>query len=504
MNKDKVGLGVAIAIALLAGAARAQSEPATAGAPPAAAAPVAPAVPAAEGVPSSPLPPPVPVVAPAPAVPGPAAPVAPEAETGGWQAKFYGFVEVDGMYDTTQSYGPASNNNLIARPGSYEGSHPRSQLTVNNSLAGVRLVAPDFGSIRTTGQIEVDFFGAQPTDATEATTFTTPALRLRLFYVRLETPAVDVLVGQYHDLFAWGGQGFYQNSVAFLGVAGEIYHRNPQIRLSKTWVAGNAQVDLAVAGVRPVQRDSAVPDVQGGLKLAWNGWRGAGAQGFGRPELRPLAIGVSGLARRFAVAEFLTNPGDPKIAYGWGLAVNAFVPVIPARSATDRGNALSLTGEFTTGTGTSDLYTGLTGGALFPLLPDPSGNITPPPLYRPNIDSGIVTYDANGNLKTIDWRAFVIGLQYYLPLGGGRVWVAATYSRLESANILALTPEASRGGIFIKQQYFDGSLFVTLTPAVQLGLSFQQTQQTFGDSPFNGPHPEGKNMRTEAGLRAFF
>jgi len=505
MNKDKVGLSVAIAIALLAGAARAQTEPATPAAPAAAPPAVAaPAAPAAEGVPSSPLPPPV---AAAPAS-GAAAPVAPDADASGWQAKLYGFAEIDGMYDTTQSYGPASNNVLLARPGSYEGSHPRSQLTINNSLAGVRLVAPDVhagnSNIHTTGQIEVDFFGAQPTDATEATIFTTPALRLRLFYVRLETPAVDVLVGQYHDLFAWGGQGFYQNSVAFLGVAGEIYHRNPQVRLSKTWIAGNAQVDLAVAGVRPVQRDSAVPDLQGGLKLAWNGWRGAGAQGFGRPELRPLAIGVSGLARRFAVAEFLTNPGDPKIAYGWGLAVNAFVPVIGARSATDRGNALSLTGEFTTGTGTPDLYTGLTGGALFPLLPDPSGNITPPPLYRPNIDSGIVTYDANGNLKTIDWRAFVIGLQYYLPIGGGRVWIAATYSRLESANILALTPEASRGGVFIKQQYFDGSLFVTLTPAVQLGLSFQQTQQTFGDSPFNGAHPEGKNMRSEAGLRFFF
>ncbi len=96
-----------------------------------------------------------------------------------------------------------------------------------------------------------------------------------------------------------GWRGFYQNSVAFLGVACGIHHRNPQVRLSKTWIAGNAQVATAVAGVRPVQRDSAVPDLQGGLKLAWNGWRGAGAQGFGRPELRPLAIGVSGLARRF-------------------------------------------------------------------------------------------------------------------------------------------------------------------------------------------------------------
>ena len=69
--------------------------------------------------------------------------------------------------------------------------------------------------------------------------------------MRLETPAVDVLVGQYHDLFAWGGQGFYQNSVAFLGVAGEIYHRNPQVRLSRKWQAGNAQVDLAVAARAP-------------------------------------------------------------------------------------------------------------------------------------------------------------------------------------------------------------------------------------------------------------
>ncbi len=506
MNRHKVGLGVVgivASVAFAASVARAQTEPAPPpSAPPSPPAAAPPAAPPTEGVPTSPLPPPAPA---APASPEPAtAARAPEAATSDWRATFYGFAEIDGMYDTTQSYGAASNNNMLARPGTYEGSHPRSQLTVNNSLAGVRLAAPDYGRIRTTGQVEVDFFGTQPSDATEATTFTTPALRLRLFYVRFETPAVDVLVGQYHDLFAWGGEGFYQNSVAFLGVAGEIYHRNPQVRLSRRWQAGDAQVDLAVAGVRPVQRDSATPDLQGGLKLAWNGWRGAGAQGFGRPELRPLAIGVSGLARRFAVAEFLTNPGDPKIAYGWGLAVNAFIPVIPARSARDKSNALSLTGEFTTGTGTSDLYTGLTGGALFPLLPDPSGGITPPPLYRPNIDSGIVTYDANGNLKTIDWRAYVIGLQYYLPIGGGRVWIAATYSRLESANIVALTPEASRGGIFLKQQYFDGSLFVTLTPSAQLGLSFQQTQQTFGDLPFNGPHPEGKNMRSEAGLRFFF
>jgi hypothetical protein len=435
---------------------------------------------------------------------GPARAQTPPDSAASWRTLFYGFAELDALHDTTQSYGPASNNAMLARPGTYAGAHTREQFTVNNSQLGVRLWAPDFGRIRTSGQVEVDFFGAQPSDATEQAAFTTPSLRLRLFYLKVETPVLDVLAGQYHDLFAWGGEGFYQNSVAFLGVGGEIYHRNPQLRLSKTWAGPHGQVDIAVAAVRPVQRDSATPDGQAGVKVGWNRWRGVTAQGFGRPEVRPVALGVSGVARRFAVAEFLTNPGDPKIAFGWGAAVNAFLPVIPARSATNWSNALSLTAELTVGTGISDLYTGLTGGALFPLLPDPSGGIMPPPLYRPNIDSGIVTYDANGNLKTIDWRALVVGLQYYLPIAAGRIWIAATYARLESPNIVSLTPEASRGGVFFREDYADGNVFATLTPALQVGASLQWTRQTFGDLPFDGPHPQGENIRIEGGIRLFF
>jgi hypothetical protein len=432
----------------------------------------------------------------------------PEAAPGTkWQTTLYGFAEADAMHDTSQSYGPASNNTILARPGSYAGAHGRTQLTVANSQVGLRFAAPDFGRIKTSGRAEVDFFGVQPTDATENTMFTTPSIRMRLFYFKVKTPIADVLIGQYHELFAWGGEGFYQNSLAFLGVGGEVYHRNPQIRLSKTFGGDSAvNVDLAVAAVRPVQRDAEVPDLQAGIKLAVNAWKGATAQGFGQPTVMPLAIGVSGVGRRFAVAEFLTNPGDAKVAYGWGAAANAFLPLLPTRSETDRSNALSLTVEASVGSGISDLYTGLTGGAMFPLLPDPSGNLVPPPVYRPNIDSGIVTFDANGNLKSIDWRALLLGLQYYLPVAGGRIWVSATASRLESPNILSLTPEASRGGIFIRQDYVDGNLFAAVTPELQVGLSYQLTRQPFGDRPFNetNPHPEGKNQRVEIGFRVFF
>jgi hypothetical protein len=425
-----------------------------------------------------------------------------------WHSNLYGFVELNGMRDSTQSYGPSTNNAMLARPGTYAGQHGRSQLTANNSLFGFVLTAPAWQAMQATGHVEVDFFGVQPTDATEQTIYTTPSVRMRLFYLRLKQsilgPAsLELLAGQYHDLFAWGGAGFYPHSVAFLGIAGEVYHREPQIRLTASVPFQCATIDVAAAAVRPVQRDSQVPDAQAGIKVAIGSWRGIGAQGFGQPEVQPATFGVSGVWRRFAVAEFLPVPGEPKIGFGYGFAANAFLPIIPARKAHERENALSLNAEFTTGTGISDLYTGLTGGALFPTLANPAG-LMPAPIYHPNIDSGIVTFDADGNLRSINWRAVVVGFQYYLPVADGRLWVSGNYSQLKSSNIVSLTPENSRGGVFFWQQYFDANAYAAVHPAVHIGVSYQYTQQVFGDHPFGGDNPSSHNHRGELGMRMFF
>jgi len=106
----------------------------------------------------------------------------------------------------------------------------------------------------------------------------------------------------------------------------------------------------------------------------------------------------------------------------------------------------------------------------------------------------------------------IIGLQYYLPIENGRVWLSANASRLQSSNIVSLTPEASRGGIFYRQDYYDANLYTAVTPAVQIGLSFQATHQIFGDMPFEtsptAPYgffvPETWNYRAEAAVRLFF
>jgi len=256
-------------------------------------------------------------------------------------------------------------------------------------------------------------------------------------------------------------------------------------------------VEVAAAAVRPVQKDSGVPDGQAGVRLAVNSWKGAAASAYGQPNLTALGLGLSGLVRRFEVAEFLPQPIESQSKMGWGFVANAVLPVIPVEKNEDRSNGLTLTAEFSIGTGISDMYSDLTGGALFPALTN-DGNLPVPPIYTPNIDSGIVTWDANRELQTIDWRGLVIGAQYYLPVAKGRVWLSGIFSQIVSKNVVGLTPLPNRGNVFDKATYIDGAVFVALTEQWQTGIGIQTVEQKFGDGS------KARNNRLELGTHYFF
>jgi hypothetical protein len=472
-------LGVALpGVLLLASTARAQTT--NAGAPPAAdAAP--PAAPAA---------PPAVVQVPPPVVPSPPT-------STGVTATLYGFVELDMIHDSTQSFNEAITNNTMARPGTIAGDNPRTQFSARDSRVGLRLAAPTYGAVRTSAAIEVDFMGNQAPTANEDAVFSAAAVRLRHAWVKFETPVLDVLAGLANDPFAWGGNGFYPNTVAFLGVPGEIYHRDPQLRLSKILSSPAVTFEIAAAAVRPAQRDGEIPDGQGGLRVAFEHWRGSGAQGAGLPKSTPASLGVSGVYRHFSVPAFTASAENPHKANGWGAAVNLFLPLVPARGA-DLGNSLSATAEATIGTGISNLYTGLTGGVAFPVLPNPT-LMLPAPVYNPDIDEGIVTYDPNGNLKTVNWRALVVGLQYRFPFGMGRkLGLSTVASQLESNNVHDVTPMQGQFFVFKKAQYVDGNLFFSPTPESQVGASVQIERQTFGDGVY------GTNVRGQLAVYYFF
>jgi hypothetical protein len=404
-----------------------------------------------------------------------------------WFFSLYGYARLDAIEDSTESFQDGIEPNLIARAGTYKGQHLRSTMTAKDSRLGVFVGAPTYQGIRSSAQIEIDFYGLVPSDArqNDAIIFGTP--RIRHAFLRFETPILDVTAGQTYDLFGWG-PSFFPTTVAYLGVPGQIYHRDPQLRLEKTLHFGSAgELRVAIAAVKAGQKDSGVPDGQAGIKLSFNGWKGAAMPGFSRPQLAPLSIGLSGLYRRFEVPAFILNPGwASSTTSGYGFAAQLLLPIIPVKSIEDHGNALTFTGEFSMGAGIADLYTGMDGGSRFPTLPNPNGQPTVY-FYQADADPGLVTFDMDSNLKAIKWNNLVANLQYYLPVGGGRIWLSGTYARAWSPNLLSLTPFTSWGAIFTKMEYVDGNIGFDITPSIVLALSFQTVLQEFGD--YTQPQP---------------
>jgi hypothetical protein len=419
----------------------------------------------------------------------------------GWDVSLYGYAGLNVMQDSTQSFGTSSTNTILQRRGTVRGNSLQAQATARDSRLGFRLAAPPVGRVYASVNIETDFNAPPPVEYTEANSVTQAGLRMRHYYMKVETPVVDILAGQYHDLFGWGGKGFYPSTLAFLGITGEVYHRKPQLRLSKTLTSDAMEFEIAGAALAPVQKNGGYPDVEAGMRLSFNHWTGARQQAYGQPAIGRASLGVSAIGRHFEVSNFIENSTTTVPATGYGIAGNAFLPVIPATNAKERGNALSLTGEYSRGTGIADMYSDLTGGLLFPSLPNPQDRqqpTNPPPIYVPNIDSGIVTFDGDFRLRTCNWEGFVVGAQYYLPIMNGRVWASGTYSEIRSSNIKDITPLPGWAGIFTHSYYYDASLFVAITDQIQAGAGFQRVRQDFGDDVV------AWNYRTEFAMHMFF
>lgn len=436
-----------------------------------------------------------------------------------WRLTIYGFAEADGMWDSTQSFNDGLNNGVIAHPLTQAGRYPNFQTTIRNSRLGFKAQTPESHGVRPSGVLEFDLFGNQPRidsgggspgvasgpgATTEAVYFNNAALRIRHAYVKIENWVVNVVAGQTYHLLGWQNY-FFGATCGFLGMPNQLFNRTVQLRLSHAFEWDTVSLDLAGGAFRPAQRASGVPDAQGGARLTFNHWKGITTPGSGGTDALAAAVGVSGLVRSFKVDPHAPLPAPRIPLLGWAIAANVLVPIIPATDGTDRRNALTLTGEFVTGTGHADQYTGMTAGAtmpnVYPLPPGTpityTGMATPQDMagaaaqvglpYTPNIDPGLVAFDQYEILHTINWQTFVVGLQYYLP-PNGRAFVSSNYSEATSNNIASLyhpitprQPWINPLGVFRSSRYIDGNLFVDITPSVRAGVSYQWVQQKLTD-----------------------
>jgi hypothetical protein len=413
----------------------------------------------------------------------------------GWGVTLYGFAQADFIFDTTRSYDDAVGGTLVARSDTYASRTGRTQFSVRNTRIGLAFTSPSFAGSQASAVIETDFFGNQPPVAGsvgmgERLFFDSPTLRLRQAYMQLRTEYVDVLAGQTYAVFGFQNY-FFPCSLEFLGLPNQLFSRATQLRASRSFaLPEDLSLEAALAVLRPVQRDSAVPDLQGGVRVSYQRWKGITTPGNVGTLALPLSIGLSGTVRSFKVNAFTPPPTQrSNSATGWGLSLDAFVPILAARDQDDRANRLTFTGAFVTGSGIADLITS-GGGAAFPTLPNPA-QANPPPFYTPNIDAGLVSFDTQGVAHTIDWWALRAGLQYYLP-PTGRLIISVNYTQSHSGNMSSLFP---RGGAEIelltrvadRSHYADINLLWDATAAMRLGISGQYTKVLYldGDAPHN-------------------
>ncbi len=417
-------------------------------------------------------------VAPAPAPTPAPAPAAKPAVTSKWDSTFYGFIEADTIFDSTQSYSDAPGNGLIQGNTKYAGQKPRMQYSIRNSRIGYKIAAPEFGGLKLSGIAEMDFLGNQPGDSgvsssavgadgkaatesisqSESSVWNNPAFRARHLVMKAENAYVDLWFGQTWNLF--GGQSVVHPASVFIqGLPGQVYGRTAQIRLLHTFKTDAVNVEIAVAAARAPQRDAAMPDLQGALKVQLPKWKGVHTNGSTGTGFDPLTVSVSGIYRTLDLS---TDPtATAKTTNGWGLSIDAFLPIIPG-TPEDRSNALSVTASYVMGAGIADMYSGMSTGVA-----GPAGV---------SIDKNLATFDANKNPTAVKLNSMLFGLQYYLP--GNKFWIAGNFSTWGSDNAkdLVAPAKALKSG-----QFISGAVFFDPTPAFRLGAEFAQTTTKLGD-----------------------
>jgi len=406
-----------------------------------------------------------------------------------FKATIFGFAEANLKYDSTQSCVEFCSNSQIQREGTYRGNHGRTIFSPRDSRFGVRIGAPAEHGVKISGLLEADFLG--PTTTTEQGQWSNPVLRIRHAFVKLETPVVDILLGQTWSLYGWQ-PNFLIASVQLPGLPGQMFERTEQLRLSKLIKGESVSAEIAVAAMRPPQQDSATPEGVAAARLIFDKWAGNHTSYMTTTAVIPASIGVSGDLRKFRIPEFAATQHTGHVKIGGGFAVDVFLPIVPA-TKTNKDNALALTGEFAMGRGTSDMYTGMgaagTANATLPaVLPATTGAA-----YVANFDPGLAVVDASGHIELVKWTTWAAGAEFYPAGTGGKLGMLLNYQHSESPNakdigaaaVVSQTTtaaqDAARARVRDHEELYEVGLFVDPTKSTRFAASGALFDDTYGD-----------------------
>jgi hypothetical protein len=421
-----------------------------------------------------------------------------------WTIKLSGFVEFDSITDTTRSLVETPGNTPIDRAGTFSGSNGRTQFSIRNSRFALDVNAPPVDGVKSRGYLEMDFLGYDnsPPNVSEAAFFNNPSLRVRLAFIDVQTENDwKILGGQTWEILGWQPY-YFLNTVDVSPLPGQLYGRTTQVHALKSMQMNEFGFQGMIGVSRPPERDSSYPSLDGGLRLTYEGRKSGfvgGATGLQRTQ--PMSIAVSGTFREIEIPNIGSGVTSSTNYPAGGLAINAMIPIIASSDGKDVSHTLSISGEFTAGSGYGDEFVSWTGNVASPLSAATNGTAsalkaagTPA-----NLDAGIGDFDSNGAFHLMHLATFNTQLQYTL---NEKNWFDFGYAQLFSSNVDTLVGTnglTSNGNIpYNREQVAFVNLFHDFTSQLRVGVEYDFTRTTYGDGE------TGRNDRYQASAWFFF
>ncbi len=163
----------------------------------------------------------------------------------------YGFIKADASYDNSRT--TPGNFVLYADNEQHKRNDNEFNITANQTRLGMKIKGPDNGKLKTSGRVEIDFYGNYASE-------NKAKIQLRHAYMTLDWPDdnFNIIAGQTSDVISPLNPMTLNYTV--LWDAGNIGYRRPQIRLTKVFPDGDRQFKLEGAIARTISSSFAASE----------------------------------------------------------------------------------------------------------------------------------------------------------------------------------------------------------------------------------------------------
>ena len=428
----------------------------------------------------------------------------------GLQVKLGGFAEIDFVGDNTQSFTEIIGNRPVLHSNTVGGANSQFFTSPRSSRITLDVRAPERDGIKSRFYFAMDFLGNQPAIGTsgvsEFSSLTSPVPRIFQLYFLVESPAVDVKIGQDWSEFGFMSE-YSRGQLSVAATPANMFNRWIQASLSKQLRLTDTLALTPVFSVeRPPQATGTLPSFVAGVQVAHHGLQAPyTGSSTGDIALKPLSLQVSGVGRRLEAnsgGPTVVAPGSPvggqpslssqTYVTGWGVSTSLFVPVLPSKNG-EFGNTAHVVMEGVTGAGIADFFNGLSWGVCNPVCGFSATNsgFGGPTFGQTNIDYGLAAVSSRtGTFEAIRTTSMMVHGTYYLP-DDGKTWVGGGYGTVYSSNAAQMTcttSAAACGGatrtlnsIYDRESTYYGYLYHDFTQEIRAGLETNWTRTSYAD-----------------------